>query len=93
MKIFIAGGMSRYAGHRAIGIIGWYGVAATIAAYILVSFGALPPASLWYQGLNLTGALGVTIETWVRRDYQPFWLNLIWAVIAASAIVNLSIHI
>ncbi|MDE1975545.1 MAG: hypothetical protein KGI49_03500 [Patescibacteria group bacterium] len=79
--------------HHAIGIIGWYGVVATILAYVLVSFGVLPPTSLWYQGLNLTGALGVTIETWVKRDYQPFWLNLIWAIIAAVAIINLLIHL
>lgn len=76
-----------------IGAVGWYGVAATIAAYFLVSFSVLPPTSFWYQGLNLTGALGVTIETWTKRDYQPFWLNLIWAGIAAVAIVNLIIHL
>jgi hypothetical protein len=35
----------------------------------------------------------VTIETWVKRDYQPFWLNLIWAGIAVAAIVNLLVHI
>ena len=60
-----------------IELLGWYGVAATIIAYILVSFAFLAPNSIWYQGLNFTGAVGVTIETWVRRDYQPFWLNLI----------------
>lgn len=78
--------------HRAVGIIGWYGVVATIAAYFLISFGMLTANNLLYQALNLTGALGVTIETWVRRDYQPFWLNLIWTLIAAAAIVNLVIH-
>jgi len=76
-----------------IGFIGWYGVVATIAAYFFVSFALLSPTSLFYQGLNLTGALGVTIETWYKRDYQPFWLNLIWALIAVAAIINLIIHI
>lgn len=74
---------------RLIGALGWYGVVATIAAYILVSFSLLLPTSLLYQGLNFTGAVGVTIETWYRRDYQPFWLNLIWAVIALVAIANI----
>ena len=69
--------------------IGWYGVVATILAYALVSFSLLAPTSLWYQGLNFTGAVGVTIETWYRKDYQPFWLNLIWAFIALAAIVNI----
>jgi len=77
---------------NAIGAVGWYGVVATIAAYFLVSFSILPATSMWYQGLNLTGAIGVTIETWYKRDYQPFWLNLIWAGIAAVAIVNLVVH-
>lgn len=72
------------------GWLGWYGVVATIAAYILVSFLILPPTSLWYQSLNLTGALGVTIETYYRKDYQPFWLNLVWAIIALAAIVNVA---
>ena len=79
--------------NRSISIIGWYGVVATVGAYILVSFSMLSPTSLLYQLLNLTGAVGVTIETWVRRDYQPFWLNLIWAVIALVAIVNIFIHL
>lgn len=73
----------------AINWLGWYGVIATIAAYAFVSFLLLRPESLLYQGLNFTGAVGVTIETWYRRDYQPFWLNLIWAVIALIAIANI----
>jgi hypothetical protein len=78
---------------RIVSFIGWYGVAATIIAYFLVSFSWLPATSLTYQLLNLTGALGVTYETWIKRDYQPFWLNLIWAGIAAVALFNLFIHI
>ncbi|MGE5540964.1 MAG: CBU_0592 family membrane protein [Bacillota bacterium] len=73
--------------------LGWYGVVATILAYALLSFGALSGTSLWYQGLNFTGAVGVTIETWVRRDYQPFWLNLVWAAIALIAIANILLHL
>lgn len=74
---------------KASGWLGWYGVAATILAYIFVSFSVLAPTSIAYQLLNLTGALGVTIETYYRRDYQPFWLNLIWAVIALVALASL----
>jgi len=75
------------------GILGWYGVVATIAAYVLVSFLILPPTSLFYQSLNFTGALGITIETYYRKDYQPFWLNFIWMMIALVAIINFFIHI
>ena len=73
----------------AIEWLGWYGVVATIAAYAFVSFAVLLPNSLLYQGLNFTGAVGVTIETCRRKDYQPFWLNLVWAAIALLAIVNI----
>lgn len=69
--------------------LGWYGVVATILAYALVSALILSPTNLWYQGLNFTGAIGVTVETWYRKDYQPFWLNLIWALIALVAIFNI----
>lgn len=74
---------------RVIEWLGWYGVAATIVAYALLSSSFISPQSLWYQGLNLTGALGVTLETWYRRDYQPFWLNLIWAGIALVALISI----
>lgn len=69
--------------------LGWYGVVATILAYALVSALILSPTNLLYQSLNFTGAIGVTIETWYRKDYQPFWLNLIWALIALVAILNI----
>jgi hypothetical protein len=76
-----------------ISFLGWYGVIATVGAYILVSFFSVAPTGLVYQLLNLTGALGITIETYYKKDYQPFWLNLIWALIAAIAIVSVIIHL
>ena len=80
--------------NRVISVLGWYGVVATIGAYILVSFSLVTPTSLTDQVLNLTGAVGVTIETYQRKDYQPFWLNLIWSVIALLAIIAvLRVHI
>jgi hypothetical protein len=79
--------------HPAIEALGWYGVMATIVAYLLVSFSILSPINIWYQLLNLTGALGVTIETYYKKDYQPFWLNLIWMLIALSALISIVIHV
>jgi hypothetical protein len=76
-----------------INILGWYGVAATLGAYALVSFSILAPTSLWYQALNFTGALGVTVETYYKKDYQPFWLNLVWMLIAFVAIVSIIVHL
>jgi hypothetical protein len=75
-----------------IGMLGWYGVVATVLAYILVSFSWIAPTNWLYQLLNFTGALGITIETYYKKDYQPFWLNFIWMLIAAVAIVSIIIH-
>lgn len=70
-------------------MLGWYGVAATVLAYILVSFSLISPTNWLYQLLNFTGALGITIETYYKKDYQPFWLNFIWMLIAAAAIISI----
>jgi hypothetical protein len=75
-----------------IGMLGWYGVVATVLAYILVSFSLVAPTNWFYQLLNFTGALGITIETYYKKDYQPFWLNFIWMLIAAVAIISIIIH-
>ncbi len=83
------------AGHNkresVIGAIGWIGVIGVLLAYALVSLSILPAQSIWYQLLNLSAALCICIETWSKRDYQPFWLNVIWGVIAAIALVRLFI--
>lgn len=79
--------------NKIIELFSWYGVVATILAYILVSFSLVSPNGWLYQILNFTGALGITIETYYKKDYQPFWLNLIWALIALVAIGNLVIHL
>ncbi|HEU0080662.1 MAG TPA: hypothetical protein VFQ72_01380 [Candidatus Paceibacterota bacterium] len=69
-------------------IFGWYGTAAIVLAYALVSFGYLSPASLAYQVLNGTGALGVAAISLYRRTYQPGILNIIWTIIALLAIAR-----
>lgn len=73
---------------RIINIVGWYGVIAVLTAYAFTSALVLAPNSVWYQILNFTGSISIAIETWHRRDYQPFWLNIIWAIIAIAAMLN-----
>ena len=75
-----------------ISFLGWYGLVAVVGAYILVSFSLVPPTNLLYQLLNLTGSIGITIETYYKKDYQPFWLNLIWALIALVAMINVFVR-
>jgi hypothetical protein len=74
---------------RAAGLFAWYGVAAILVAYALVSFDLLDSDSLTYQLLNATGAAGVMIISFVRRAYQPVVLNFTWTLIAVIAILRI----
>lgn len=42
-------------------IIGWYGMAAILLAYGLVSFNVLSASGIFYQVLNFTGAGGGSV--------------------------------
>ena len=70
-------------------VIGWYGTVAIVLAYGLVSFGYVEGTNLWYQILNGTGALGIVYISFLKKAYQPGVLNIIWALIAAVAILSI----
>jgi hypothetical protein len=72
-------------------IIGWYGTVAIVTAYALLSFGVISSGNIYYQLLNGTGALGIVYISLKKKDYQPGVLNIIWAVIALIAIINILI--
>jgi hypothetical protein len=69
--------------------LGWYGVVAIVLAYVLLSFGIIPADNVWYQALNLTGAIGIVIDALNQKNYQPAVLNVIWAGVALIALVNI----
>ena len=71
--------------------LGWYGVVAVVLAYALLSFKILSSDSLLFQGLNLTGAIGIVIDALDDKNTQPAVLNIIWAIIALIAIVKILI--
>ncbi len=76
---------------KLINALGWYGVAAIILAYILISFEMITVSTWEYQVLNLTGAIGIIIEATVKKDKQPAVLNIFWAMIAIVALIRLAI--
>lgn len=78
---------------KIIEILGWYGTVAIVLAYALVSFSIIASTGLAYQILNLTGALGIVADTFYKRDYQPGVLNVIWTVIALTAIIKIFFQI
>ncbi len=69
-------------------IAGWYGTLAILGAYALSSFGVLGAADPAYQLLNLSGGLGVAWVCWRKRTWQAFWLEAVWATIAAIALLR-----
>jgi len=72
-------------------IAGWYGTAAIVLAYALVSFDVVSAESTAYQLLNLTGALGIVVIAAVKGVRQPLLLNIFWAVIALVALIRIYI--
>ena len=71
------------------GIVGWYGVLAILLAYTLNSFGLVGIDNLFYQLLNFTGAIGIILVAWRKKDTQPAILNVVWAIVALVAIVRI----
>lgn len=77
--------------HKALTIIGWYGVVAILTAYGLLAFDIIAAKSYPYLLLNLTGAGGLLLETIDKKDMQPAVLNAVWLVIAVIALVQLAL--
>ncbi len=71
-----------------IEIFGWVGTAMILLAYILSNFGVLNSASLVYQVLNIVGAFAIVYHSFIKRDFQPMVLNIIWALVAVLAVVK-----
>jgi hypothetical protein len=72
-----------------VNILGWYGVLAILAAYILLTFHVIGSGSSWYQALNLTGALGLIVEAFSKKDFQPVALNIVWAIVAVIGLIKI----
>lgn len=70
--------------------VGWYGTAAIVSAYALVSFDVISSDSFVFQLLNLTGAVGIIVISIVDRVKQTIVLNAFWALIAVIALARLT---
>ena len=74
-----------------IEIFGWYGTVAIIGAYALNSYSIIESDNAIYQLMNLTGAFGIIAVSYHKKVYQSVALNIIWSIIALSALFNLII--
>lgn len=70
-------------------IIGWYGTAAIITAFALVSFSVLPPTDLLYHFLNGSGSIAIVYISLRKKAYQPGVLNIIWTLITLIALARI----
>ncbi|HTH55531.1 MAG TPA: hypothetical protein VL728_05755 [Cyclobacteriaceae bacterium] len=71
-----------------IDTIGWIGSIEVIAAYALNSYQMIPSNSIYFQLLNLTGGFFLIINTVYHRAYPSAFINIVWVIIAAIAIIK-----
>lgn len=91
MSIWYNGGMKKSVKkpHILAQIAGWYGAAAIISGFLLVSFEIIKPNTIFYQLLNLSGALGLLILGIDRHVRQSVVVNLFWITIASIALFGI----
>jgi hypothetical protein len=68
---------------------GWVGAISVLVAYVLVLNGVIDGDGFWNAFLNLVGAIGIITIAIIKKVVQSIVLNIIWAVIAVVAIVNI----
>ncbi|MCW4460475.1 hypothetical protein OK349_02065 [Sphingomonas sp. BT-65] len=61
-----------------VDIVGWAGAVLVLAAYGLVSTKRLDGESVIYQTMNVLGAAGMLINTYVRGALPSAAVNVIW---------------
>jgi hypothetical protein len=69
-------------------LLGWVGVALILSAFTLTTFELINPEEIIYGLLNFTGALGIMVSSYAKKDFQPVILNIIWLLVAAMGIVR-----
>jgi hypothetical protein len=70
----------------AVEVVGWGGAVLILLAYLLLSAGKLTGQSILYQGMNVAGAAGFTINGWWHGALPSASLNVIWMLIGAVAL-------
>jgi hypothetical protein len=74
---------------KLIDFLGWYGMVAILIAYILLTYGYLTTQSASWQVLNLTGSVGLAINSIARKALPEFWLNGIFALVAITGLYQI----
>ncbi|MFA5130040.1 MAG: hypothetical protein WC477_03935 [Patescibacteria group bacterium] len=69
-------------------LYGWIGVLCILGAYAAVNFHWLSPTSILYLSLNAFGSLGVVVDAFNQKNWQPVVLNAFWFLIALYGIAT-----
>ena len=72
-----------------IDVIGWIGSIEVIVAYALNSYQRIKSDSIYFQLLNLTGAVFLIINTIYYHAYPSAFINVVWVIIAFFAIARM----
>lgn len=72
-----------------VNILGWSGTIAVLWAYVVVTVGWHPARSVYFQGLNLYGSIGLMTISLYYHVFPNVALNLVWGAIALVALVGL----
>jgi hypothetical protein len=72
-----------------IEIIGWMGSIEILVAYGLNSYQKIKSDSRLFYFLNLTGGLLLTVYTIYKGAFASTFINVVWVIIAAIAIVKM----
>lgn len=69
--------------------IGWIASILIVGAFALNSFGKLASTSKLYQLANLFGGIFFIVNTVYHKAYPSAVLNVVWVIIAISALLKL----
>jgi hypothetical protein len=70
-------------------IIGWIASILIVGAFALNSFGKIASTSKLYQLANLVGGIFFIINTVYHQAYPSAFVNVVWVIIAISALLKL----
>lgn len=62
-----------------------------VSAYASINFNLLTVENHLYHLLNIFGSIGVGLDAYLRRNYAPVALQIIWIIIALIALIGLLI--
>ena len=72
--------------------VGWVAVVLSLILYLLASFGFLPADTAPSLILNIIGCAGMVYVGWHQKAPQSIAVNVVWGLIALSALLCLLIR-